>query len=263
MSTEYEERLELAIAVVREAGAQVMRLYQSDALSVEHKADATPVTDADRSAEELMRRRIEVACPSDAIVGEEFDDKPGKSGYSWYLDPIDGTQSFIRGVPLFGTMVGLEHDGEAVAGVIFMPALAEIVYAARGSGAWWASSIVPGAALEPRRAQVSTVASVAEATVSATSARHFEPDAFGRITQAGGLARGWGDCYGHYLVATGRADAMIDPIMSVWDCAPLLPIVTEAGGRFTTMGGDATIHGGSAVSTNGLIHDEVLRLLAG
>ena len=261
---EYQERLGLAIAVVREAGALVMPLYQSDALRVERKADATPVTDADRGAEELMRRRLEAACPGDAIAGEELEDTPGTSGYTWYLDPIDGTQSFIRGVPLFGVMAGLEHDGVAVAGVIFMPALGEIVYAASGSGAWWATDIAPGAALEPRRARVSSVGRVAEATVSATSARHFEPSAFERITRASGLARGWGDCYGHYLVATGRIDAMVDPsMMSVWDCAPLLPIVTEAGGRFTSVEGDSTIHGGSAVSTNGLVHDEVLRLLSG
>ena len=265
--SELTERLDLAIALAREAGDYVMRFYQSPALSVERKADATPVTDADRGAEELMRSRIETACPNDAIVGEELPDTDGSSGYRWYLDPIDGTQSFIHGVPLFGTMLGLEHGDDAVAGVILLPALAEAVYAARGSGAWWATGVSHAAALDARRAHVSGIGTLDQATVSATSARRFgraEMDpAYSRLSSAAALARGWGD-YGHYLVATGRIEVMVDPsMMSVWDCAPLLPIIEEAGGRFTDVSGNATIHGGSAVSTNGLVHDEVLTTLRG
>ncbi len=261
--SELTDRLGLAIALAREAGDYVMRFYQSPALSVERKADATPVTDADRGAEELMRSRIEAACPNDAIVGEELPDTDGSSGYRWYLDPIDGTQSFIHGVPLFGTMLGLEHGDDAVAGVILLPALGEVVYAARGSGAWWATSVAAGAPLEPKPARVSAVAPIGAATWSATSAHHFASGAFDRLGGATGLTRGWGDCYGHCLVATGRIEVMVDPLMSVWDCAPLLPIVEEAGGRFTDVSGNATIHGGSAVSTNRLVHDEVLTALRG
>ena len=266
--SELTERLDLAIAVAREAGDYVMRLYQSPALSVERKADRTPVTDADRGAEELARARIEAACPGDAIVGEELPTREGSSGYRWYLDPIDGTQSFIHGVPLFGTMLGLEHGDEAVAGVIFMPALGEIVYAARSTGAWWATGVSRATALDARRAHVSQAPTLSQATVSATSARRFghtEMDlAVARISGAAALSRGWGDCYGHCLVATGRIEVMVDPsLMSVWDCAPLLPILEEAGGRFTDVTGSATIHGGSAVSTNGLVHNEVLAAIRG
>lgn len=259
--SKYTDRLELAIAIVRETGAHTMRLFQSDKLSIERKGDSTPVTNADRGAEELMRQRLEAECPGDAIVGEEFEDKPGTSGYAWYLDPIDGTQSFIRGVPLFGTMAGLEHDGNPVAGIIFMPALGEIIYAAEGSGAWWATGLSSNSTLEPRRAFVSKVRHLEEATVSATSTQYSNSSVVEQVALKAGLARGWGDCYGHYLVATGRIEAMLDPEMSVWDCAPLLPIITEAGGRFTTTEGITTIHGGSAISTNGLVHDEVLGLI--
>ena len=266
MPNELQDRLELAVAIARQAAGSTMRYYQAAGLVVERKADDSPVTRADREAEELMRRRLDAEVPADAIVGEELGSKDGSSGYTWYLDPIDGTQAFVRGVPLFGTMMGLEHEGRAVAGVIVFPALREIVSAATGLGTSWATGVGgPGTPLDARPAHVSSVADLDLATISITSFNEFGEagitGAFARLAGRTGTTRGWSDCYGHLLVATGRVDAMIDPVMSVWDNAPLQPIVEEAGGRFTDLNGAATIHGGAAISTNGLLHDPVLALL--
>lgn len=267
--TELDDRLELAVAIALEASAIPRRFYLTDGLVIDRKADDSPVTRADKEAEELLRARLEAACPDDTIIGEEYDDKPGTSGYKWYLDPIDGTESFVRGVPMFGTMVALERLGDPVAGVIAFPALGEIVYAATGTGAWWATNANDAtgiSTLERRQAKVSSVSALGEAAVSTTGLAHAFEDAgvadqwqalLGKVK----VGRGYGDCYGHYLVATGRIDIHVDPEMNIWDNAPLLPIVEEAGGRFTNMAGVATIDGGSGVSTNGLLHEAVLALL--
>ncbi len=265
--SELEERQELALRLAREAGDLTMRYFRSADLVVEVKADASPVTRADREAEELIRSGLEAACPDDAILGEELGRKPGSSGFTWYLDPIDGTHSFIHGVPLFGVMIALEQGDDAVAGVLVFPALRELVYGASGLGAWSAAAVgPPGTPLEVQRAHVSQTASLQGAAVATTGLEGFAEagieDRLSRIARSGASTRGWSDCYGHYLVATGRIDAMIDPAMSVWDTAPLLPIVVEAGGRLTDLAGVATIHGDSAVSSNGALHDELLRLLA-
>ena len=265
--SELRERLDLAVAIALEAGAYVMRSYRTPGLTVDSKADASPVTDADRGAEELVRERLARAVPADAITGEEFGEASGSSGYRWYIDPIDGTQSFIRGVPLFGTMLAIEREGEAAAGVIVFPALREAVYAAKGAGAWAADGVdlSASAVANPARATVSATPSLSEATISQTSTRIFDRRglgaAYARVSRAARTVRGWGDCYGHYLVATGRIDAMLDPELKAWDTAPLKPIVEEAGGRFTDWSGAPTIYGDSGISTNGRIHDELLAML--
>jgi histidinol phosphatase-like enzyme (inositol monophosphatase family) len=263
---ELDERLELAVSIALEASAIPRRHFNNEGLVVDRKSDDSPVTRADRDTEVLLRERIEAACPNDAIVGEEFPSKDGTTGFKWYLDPIDGTESFVRGVPLFGTMVALVQDDDAVMGVIAFPALGEIVYAAKGSGAWWATNAFDAkriADLDRRAARVSKTAGLAEAALS-TSGMELYPlpemnDGFERLLAKTKLSRGWSDCYGHYLVATGRIDVMVDPVMHVWDNAPLLPIVVEAGGRFTDLSGNAVIDSGSGLSTNGLLHDAVLR----
>lgn len=262
---ELDERLELAVTVALEASAIPRQYFLSDRLVVDQKADESPVTRADRETEVLLRKRIESACPDDAILGEEFPSKAGTTGYQWLLDPIDGTQSFIRGVPLFGTMVALRHGEEAVLGAIAFPALGEIVYAAKGSGAWWATNITDAktiADLDTRAATVSTTADLAVAAVSHGGLELYPQlgmsDGLERLLGKARVSRGWCDCYGHYLVATGRIDVMVDPEMHVWDNAPLLPIVVEAGGRFTDLSGNAVIDGGSGLSTNGHLHDAVL-----
>ncbi len=264
--SELTERTQLAVRIVREIGAHALTYYQQQDIGLDFKPDRSPVTRADKEGEELARRILDAECPADAILGEEYGAKDGSSGYRWYLDPIDGTQSFVRGVPLFGCMAALEHDGEPVAGAICFPALGEIVYAATGQGAWWANAIgAPSETLDLRPAHVSSVADLGDALFASTGFHNFEhigkAEGLAKLFGAVREARGWSDCYGHYLVATGRVDVMIDPLMNVWDTAPLLPIVQEAGGRFTGLSGASTIHEPNAVSTNGLLHDAVLALL--
>lgn len=248
-------RLAVAVDAAWEAGKLTLRYFQTR-LTVELKADRSPVTLADKEAEELLYRTLTREFPLDSFLGEERGERPGTSGYRWIIDPIDGTKSFIQGVPLYGVMVGLEDPrGEAVLGVVNIPGLGEIVAAARGEGCTW----------NGRRAQVSSVARLQDACVSYTSPRTFEDSkragAFDRVRARSRICRGWGDCYGHILVATGRAEVMLDPILADWDCAALLPILEEAGGRFTDWQGRRTIGGKSGVSTNGRVHDELFQLL--
>ena len=256
------ERLRLALMVAREAGEITLRYFRRDDLRVDHKQDDSPVTIADREAEQHLRDRIADAFPKDAIVGEEFDDREGTSGYRWILDPIDGTKSFISGVPLYGTLIGVEHNGECLLGVISMPALGETVYAETGGGAWY----VHGNA-EPTPAKVSSSEHLAEGLFCTTAVGSFgETDrlpAYDRLQAEARVTRTWGDCYGYLLVVTGRAAVMVDPIMNVWDAAALKPILEEAGGRFTDWTGQPTIHSGEGVGTNGHVHDEVIGLLSG
>ena len=263
---ELADRLQLAVRLVQEAGQLAMSYYQGQDMGIEFKPDRSPVTRADKEGEELIRRILDAECPADAILGEEFPEKVGSSAYRWVLDPIDGTESFVRGVPLFGVMAGLERDGEAVAGAICFPALGEIVYAAAGQGAWWANAIgKPADPLDARPARVSSVASLADATFCSTGFHDFvnigKAEGLARLLASVARCRGWSDCYGHYLVATGRVDIMIDPYMSLWDNAPLLPIVEEAGGRFSGLDGEHSIYAPNALSTNGLLHEAVLAAL--
>lgn len=270
MGDELRDRLDTAIVLALEAADSTLAYFQSDLL-VEHKSDGSPVTVADRAAEELLRQGLARACPDDTVIGEEFGETVGTSGYAWFLDPIDGTQSFIRGVPLYGTMIGIERESETVAGVIVFPALREIIFAAKGLGAHYAVQIPSGAkgprGLGTRRARVSSVQDVRNASLSCTSPRSWEDAGLGKqhhaLQNAVRMTRGYGDCYGHYLVATGRLDIMVDARMYPWDNAPLLPIIVESGGRFTDMTGKATIHSSTAISTNGLVHERVLEILRG
>lgn len=257
--------LVVAIAAARQAGASTLDYFGSERLDVETKGDGTPVTRADREAEGILVETIRAAFPDDAILGEEAGARPGTSGRTWILDPIDGTKSFVHGVPLYGTLVALEVDGTSVLGVICLPALRETVFAARGEGAFWVREL--GGKETTVRARVSAIDRMDRALFCATSLRGFEHAGctgfHKRIRERGPMERGWGDCYGHALVATGRAEIMLDPVMAVWDCAALQPIVEEAGGRFTDFAGVPTHRGGSAISTNMALADEVRALAAG
>lgn len=255
MSDSYKAELEFATDTAWAAGRITLRYFQNG-VHVDTKADESPVTAADREAEQAIRARLQQAYPEDGLVGEEFGPTPGTSGRRWFIDPIDGTKSFVAGVPLFGVMLGLEAaDGRVVAGAVYLPALDDMIFAARGEGAWW----------NGRRARVSGVSRLADATICYTSstsfARQHREAAWQQLRQKVRLVRGWGDCYGHILVATGRAEAMLDPIMNPWDCGPLPVILDEAGGSFTDWQGQPTIHGDDAVSTNGTLHDDILRSL--
>ncbi|MCA1602078.1 MAG: histidinol phosphate phosphatase, partial [Acidobacteria bacterium] len=206
-------------------------------------------------AERFLRSKIEAAFPDDAILGEEDGEKAGSSNRRWIIDPIDGTYSFVHGVPLYAVLIGLEIDGESLVGVVNLPALKEIVYAARGLGCFWNG--------EPAR--VSSTNSLQEALLLATDFTDCRQYGFAAAAEAlqGKVhaRRTWGDAYGHVLVATGRAEIMLDPVMNIWDCAALLPILEEAGGTFTDWNGARTINGGNAISTNGRLFRDVMSIV--
>ncbi|TNF27307.1 MAG: histidinol phosphate phosphatase [Deltaproteobacteria bacterium] len=246
--------LDVATEVAWTGGRRTLAWFQSG-LRAERKADGSPVTVADREAERVMRDLIMERFPDHQIVGEEHGTGGGTAPVRWILDPIDGTKTFVSGVPLYGTLVGVEVEGEPSVGVIYMPALDEMVSAARGLGCRWNG--------RPCRVSDRTDASEALLTVTdldAVRARigHERGDALNERVY---MQRTWADCYGYLLVATGRAEVAMDAAMAIWDCAALMPIIEEAGGRFTAWSGERTIDGGDAVATNGRLHEEVLDLL--
>jgi histidinol-phosphatase len=259
-SIDLESRLALAVEAAKEAGRITLEYFRRDDLNVELKCDDTPVTAADRRAEEHLRRRIAAAFPNDAILGEEMAELPGTSGFRWILDPIDGTKSFIHGVPLYSTLIGVEREGRSVVGVIRIPALDECVYAARGLGAWYVQ-----ADESPRPARVSARQSLASSLFLTSEVLTFDKTgrraAFDRLQTAARLTRTWGDGYGYMMVATGRADLMVDPAMALWDAAALAPILEEAGGTFTDWQGNPSYQAGEGVATNGRLLQELLPLL--
>ncbi len=254
------DRLELARQIAQEAGALTLRYFQQSDLQIDLKRDATPVTVADREAEQLLRKRIGVQFPEDGILGEELGEQEGSSGFRWIVDPIDGTKSFIHGVPLYAVLVGVEFHNEGRAGVIHFPALGETAFAAIGHGAWHHHGDS-----EPSRARVSKVNSLSEGLFCTSSISGFRKrDAWPfleRLANAARLTRTWGDAYGYFLIATGRAEVMVDPALNVWDAAAVLPVIIEAGGQFTDWHGRPTIYNGEGIASNGLVHDEVLRLI--
>jgi histidinol phosphatase-like enzyme (inositol monophosphatase family) len=246
--------MDFAVGLARDAG-EITNRYFKGSFVAERKADNSFVTAADREAEKHLRTSIEEAFPEDAILGEEDGEKPGRSNRRWILDPIDGTYSFVHGVPLYGVLIGLEIDRQAVLGVVNLPALGEVVCAARGLGFFWNDA----------PARVSATESLNDSLLLCTDFGSCYSHGFGRaaeiLQRQVNARRTWGDVYGHVLVATGRADIMLDPIMNVWDCAPLLPIVEEAGGTFTDWRGQRTIHGGNAISTNGKLFEPVIAVI--
>jgi histidinol-phosphatase len=253
MSTELADYLRTAVSLAEEAGHLAIAHYQRD-VAVERKADQSPVTIADRSAEQLIRQRLAASYPGHAVLGEEFGADGARSSHRWIIDPIDGTRSFVHGVPLFGVLIGLEIDSTVVVGVCHLPAINETIAAARGLGCTW----------NGQPASVSRTAALEDATVVYSDSRSMRRRLGSRwadLEEKAHQVRGWGDCYGHCLVATGRADVMLDAVMNPWDCAALLPILVESGGRFTDWRGQSRIDGGDAVSTNGRLHDAILDLL--
>lgn len=248
----------LSMSSLLEAVAEVARLIGSTALPyfrtaivAETKSDGTPVTVADRLAEEVGRTWIAERFPGDGILGEEFGPERSSALRQWIIDPIDGTKSFIRGVPLWGSLVAVTEGQRVLAGAACFPVIDEIITAALGEGAWWNQA----------PCHVSAVRDLASATITTTDERFGEHPAHGARWRAlaprVAVARSWGDCFGYLMVATGRAEAMVDPVLSAWDAAPFLPIVTEAGGVFTDWAGRPTIHGGSAIATNAHLSEQI------
>lgn len=232
--------------------------YYQIGIQADFKPDDTPVTIADRKAEELIRGRIEKYYPSHAIVGEEFGLKETENAsHRWIIDPLDGTKTFVRGVPLFAVLIGLEIEGRVEVGAAYFPALDEMVAAASGLGCWW----------NGRRAHVSNIDSFSRGIISCTTTKNFaqfgRQAAWERLLKACYLQTGWGDAYGYALVATGRAELMLDPIVNVWDCGPFPIILSEAGGYFGDWQGNPTIYAQEAIATSQTLLPEVLRLIHG
>ena len=261
MSDTLRKYLDFAIETAWQAGKLTLGYFQTD-LRPDFKADESPVTVADRQAEQFIRAKIEERYPDHLIVGEEYGGKELLNestgpGFRWFIDPIDGTRSFVRGVPLYAVLLALEIEGQCQVGVANFPALGEMIAAASGEGCWW----------NGRRARVSATAHLKDGLVChydiAAFDKHGRAEVLERLKQAAGYRVGWCDAYGYLLVATGRAELMLDPIMDVWDCGPLLPILQEAGGYFGDWQGQATIYGREGLATTQALLPEVLKLIHG
>ena len=254
-ANDLEELLEFAVEIARGAGEITLQYFRR-APETNKKADGSFVTIADREAEVFLRKRIGERYPQDSILGEEEGESHGSSARRWILDPIDGTFAFVHGVPFYGVMIALEIDGEPTVGVVNIPALDEIVYAARGLGCF----------LNGEATRVSSVKTLSESLLLCTDFSAGPRYGFGKqiaeLQQLAKTNRTWGDCYGYVLVATGRAELMLDPVMNIWDCAALMPIIEEAGGSFTDWRAERTISGGNAIATNGLVFDEVMAVVS-
>jgi histidinol-phosphatase len=240
--------LEFAASLADTADKLALERFGASDLCVETKPDLSPVTEADRAIEQALRERIAAERPGDSVLGEE-QGASGEGGRRWILDPIDGTRNYSRGIPIFATQIALEIDGEVELGLVSAPALGHRWWAERGKGAF----------RDGEQIHVSEVEAIDDAVVSCELSEGTE-----RLTPL--VARAWharsfGDFWQHMLVAEGCVDVAIDPVVKIWDCAPLKIIVEEASGRFTDVGGRAVIDGGSGVSTNGLLHAEILKLL--
>lgn len=258
MTSLLSDYLDFAVETAWQAGQLTLGYFQTD-LRPDFKADDSPVTIADREAEKLIRSRIEKRYPGHAMVGEEYGTTEETAGNShrWFIDPIDGTRSFVRGVPLYGVLIGLEIEGVCQVGVAYFPAMREMIAAATDEGCWW----------NGRRARVSQVEHLRDALVLHYDAAAFDRtgrrQAWERMKQIAGYRAGWCDAYGYLLVATGRAELMLDPEMHTWDCAPFPPILQEAGGYFGDWQGNATIYGNESIGTTKTLLPEVLRVIQG
>jgi len=251
--------LGLALQMADEADALTLDRFGALDLHVETKPDLTPVTDADKSAEELLRGLLVANRPDDAVVGEEFGGTAVFEGRQWVLDPIDGTKNFVRGVPVWSTLIALLQDGIPMVGVVSAPALGRRWWASSGEGAFTSFNGVT------RRISVSGVSELDSASLSysdLTTGWEDRRPQFVELTDAVWRVRGYGDFWSYCLLAEGAVDVVTEPEVKLWDLAPLDIVVREAGGRFTSIDGAPGPHGGSAIATNGLLHDEVLGRLA-
>ncbi|WP_159619625.1 histidinol-phosphatase [Ruania rhizosphaerae] len=255
----YDDDLRLAHVIADQVDAQTMSRFKALDLTVESKPDTTPVTDADRSGEEIVRSQLARARPRDAVLGEEFG-STGHGPRQWVIDPIDGTKNFVRGVPVWATLISLIDDGHPVLGVVSAPALNRRWWAALGSGAWTGRSLSKAS-----RLQVSGVREITDASLSYSSLGGWEQlnlmDQFLMLEASCWRSRAYGDFWSYMLVAEGAVDIACEPELELYDMAALVPIVTEAGGRFTSLEGADGPFGGNALATNGLLHEEALTQL--
>ncbi|MDG5766436.1 inositol monophosphatase family protein [Balneolales bacterium ANBcel1] len=252
--TTKQQLLQFAIYLARTAGKLTLSRFRKG-VDVDRKDDDSPVTVADREAEEWMRKQIGNTYPDHGIIGEEYGNEGESKSVKWILDPIDGTLSFIHGVPLYTTLIGITVDGEPEAGVIYAPATDELCEAGIGLGARYNGT----------DCRVRETHSLSEATLLSTDMTTIiqenlmEP--FTKLLSTCRLHRTWGDAYGHMMVATGRADIMFDPLLNIWDAAPLLPILQEAGGHFLDFSGKASIESGHGFSAGETLAGKVLAVM--
>jgi histidinol-phosphatase len=250
-----DDDLTLALELAAAADEVTLRRFRAHDLAVERKPDLTHVTEADRAAEALLRDRLAAARPGDAVCGEELGDT-GPARRRWIIDPIDGTANYVRGVPVWATLVALEDDGEVTVGVVSAPALGHTWWAARGRGAF----------CDGRPIRTSAVTDLADAHVGYAELGAWDRQPAGvdgllRLAGRCWRSRGFGDFWQHMLVAEGALDVALEPVISVWDVAAVAVVVTEAGGRFTDLAGEARLDGGDAISTNGHLHQAVLEVV--
>ncbi|MDP9325573.1 MAG: histidinol-phosphatase [Candidatus Dormibacteraeota bacterium] len=247
--------LELAIELADSADELTLRHFRSADLVVATKPDMSPVTQADRAVEQMVAERLTLARPDDSLLGEEFGQRGDNPLRRWIVDPIDGTKNYVRGIPVFATLLALEEDRELVVGVVSAPALSRRWYAAKGDGAF----------ADGERIWVSDVDRLEDAHVCHAGFEYWEKtgrlDGLIELTRRAYRDRGFGDFWQHMLVAEGSADVALDPEVSLWDLAAIQVVVEEAGGRFTDLAGVATPSGGNAISSNGLLHDSALALV--
>ena len=255
MNADWRNRYERAITAAQQAGRLALGYFDAN-VTVEWKHDQTPVTLADRQAEALLRTQLLGAFPGDGFLGEESGDTPGDSGFRWIIDPIDGTRNFVRGIPLWATLVGLDYKEEPIAGVAVLPALGQTYRALRGEGAF----------RDDRQIHVSKIAALSEAMMFYSSLSWFlkagRQDVFIDLAKRVQRQRGFGDFYGFLLVAQGSGELMMEHGVHIWDIAAMKPIVEEAGGRLTDWDGQPNIHRPDVLASNGVLHEEILRLLA-
>jgi histidinol-phosphatase len=254
VNPEWRARFEEALDAAHRAGQVALRYFEAD-VPVEMKKDHSPVTVADQEAEALLRNSLLGAFPNDGFLGEESGDSAGTSGFRWIIDPVDGTRSFVRGIPIWATLVGLEYQGENLAGVAYVPALGHTYRAIKGDGAY----------RDDRRLRVSDVQDLSQAHVFYSSLSWFvkagRAEEFLNLVKRTRRQRGFGDFYGFVLVAQGSGELMIDQGVHIWDIAALKPIVEEAGGRLTDWDGNPIVHGPDVIASNGLLHEQVLEIL--
>lgn len=264
--TEYEELLKIALTTAEIAEKNILKYFQTD-VGVEWKADLTPVTIADKGTEELARNFWAKETPGFGVIGEEFGIENPSAEYQWVIDPIDGTKAFVHGVPLFGTLIALYKRNIPICSLIRLPAMKTAVWAVNGGGAF----------LDGRKIHCSKVSSLSESLVLSGTVNTMEllgyGEQFAQLRRSAKLHRGWGDCYGYYLVATGRAEMMIDPVVSLWDIAPYPLLMKEAFGKFSTIDGVTELfdvngkpispiyEGFTSVATNGILHDTALEYM--
>jgi histidinol-phosphatase len=254
MNPDWRARYEQAIDITRRAGTVAMRYFDTE-LTVELKSDLSPVTVADRETEQTLRAALTDAFPGDGFLGEEFGETPSTTGYRWIIDPIDGTRSFVRGIPIWAVLVGLEYRGELIAGIVDATPLGNTYHALRGEGCY----------RDQRRIHVSDQESLSRSLVFYSSLSWFvkagREKQFLELVRRSERQRGFGDWYGFLLVAQGSGEVMVEHGVHAWDVAAIVPIIEEAGGRFSNWDGKVDIYASDVIASNGKLHDEVLAIL--